>query len=77
LLAGAVLGPAALDDALALLASEASGQVAARYGIDSRRARLLPAGLLVLAAVADAFGTALQIGRGGIREGVLLEASGR
>ena len=77
LLAGAVLGRQALDDALALLGSEPSGQVSARYGIDFRRARLLPAGLLVLAAVADTFGTALRIGRGGIREGVLLEASGR
>ena len=77
LLAGVMLGPAALDDALQLLACEPSAQVAARYGIDSRRARLLPAGLLVLAAVAEAFGTELRIGRGGIREGVLLEASGR
>ena len=77
LVAGAVLGRVALDDALRLLASEPSAQVSARYAIDSRRARLLPAGLLVLAAVADVFGTALRIGRGGIREGVLLEASGR
>ncbi len=77
LLAGAVLGPDELHDALHRLASGPSAQVAARYGIDPRRARLLPAGLLVLAAAAEVFGTALQVGRGGIREGVLLEASAR
>lgn len=77
LLAGAVLDRDALDAALRLLGSESSAQISARYGIDTRRARLLPAGLLVLAAAAGAFGTALRIGRGGIREGVLLEASGR
>ena len=77
LLAGAVLDPAALHRALALLASEPSTAVAAQHGIDPRRARLLPAGLLVLAGVSEAFGTALRVGRGGIREGVLLEASRR
>lgn len=77
LLAGAVLDPDSLRDALGLLASEPAAEVALRHAIDPRRARLLPAGLLVLAAVAEGFGTALRIGRGGIREGVLLEASGR
>ncbi len=77
LLAGAVLDPEALRDALDLLASEPSAVVAVRHAIDFRRARLLPAGLLVLAGAAEAFGTALRVGRGGIREGVLLEASRR
>jgi len=76
-LAGAVLDPDALGGALGLLASEPSAEVALRHAIDPRRARLLPAGLLVLAGVAESFGTALRVGRGGIREGVLLEASGR
>jgi exopolyphosphatase/guanosine-5'-triphosphate,3'-diphosphate pyrophosphatase len=38
------------------------------------RVRLLPAGLLILQAAANLFGVPLQIGHGGIREGVLLEA---
>lgn len=77
LLAGAVLDSEALGNALRLLASEPSAEVAIRYAIDPVRARLLPAGLLVLAAVAETFGTALRVGRGGIREAVLLEASRR
>lgn len=77
LLAGALLDPDALGDALGLLASEPSAEVALRHAIDPRRARLLPAGLLVLAGAAESFGTALRVARGGIREGVLLEASGR
>ncbi|MDQ6729936.1 MAG: Ppx/GppA family phosphatase, partial [Actinomycetota bacterium] len=72
-----VLDRETLRDALRLLASEPAAEVARRYAIDPRRARLLPAGLLVLAGAAEAFGTALRVGRGGIREGVLLEASGR
>jgi exopolyphosphatase/pppGpp-phosphohydrolase len=36
--------------------------------------RLLPAGLLILQAASELFGAALQIGRGGLREGILLEA---
>ena len=77
LLAGGVLDPGALADTLGLLAAEPSAEVALRHAIDPRRARLLPAGLLVLAGVAEAFGTTLGVGRGGIREGVLLEAAGR
>ncbi len=77
LLAGTVLDRETLRDALRLLASAPAAEVALRYAIDPRRARLLPAGLLVLAGVAEAFGTELRVGRGGIREGVLLEASGR
>ena len=77
LLDGAVLNPDALGDALGLLACDPSAEVALRHSIDPHRARLLPAGLLVLAGAAESFGTALRVGRGGIREGVLLEASGR
>ena len=39
-----------------------------------QRARLLPAGLLILEAIAQCLETDLEVGRGGIREGVLLEA---
>jgi exopolyphosphatase/guanosine-5'-triphosphate,3'-diphosphate pyrophosphatase len=74
-LAGPVLDAAALGRALALLVAERSTEIARRFAIDPERARLLPAGLLILEGVADAFGAALRVGRGGIREGVLLEAS--
>lgn len=75
-LAGPVLSAAALGRALALIAAERSTEVARRFAIDPERARLLPAGLLILEGVAQAFAMPLVVGRGGIREGVLLEASG-
>ena len=73
-LAGPVLNGTALDRALEVLAGDPASVIAQRFAIDAERVRLLPAGLLVLAAVAKAFGRPLRVGRGGIREGVLLEA---
>jgi exopolyphosphatase/guanosine-5'-triphosphate,3'-diphosphate pyrophosphatase len=72
-LAGPVLDPDALTRSLQLLATEPSTEVARRFALDRERVRLLPAGLLILQAASELFGTALQIGRGGVREGVLLE----
>ncbi|HEY5188196.1 MAG TPA: hypothetical protein VII87_04115 [Solirubrobacteraceae bacterium] len=73
-LTGPILDGVTLERALALLAAEPASSIAPRFAIDPVRARLLPAGLLVLAGAATAFGMGLHIGRGGIREGVLLEA---
>lgn len=73
-LVGPVLDGPSLRRALALLRSEPAVVVARRFSIDLQRVRLLPAGLLILEAASSLFGTALSVGRGGIREGVLLEA---
>ncbi|HWF73390.1 MAG TPA: hypothetical protein VG186_08605 [Solirubrobacteraceae bacterium] len=73
-LAGGVLDRAAFERSFAMLAGERAAEVAQRFGLDFERVRLLPAGLLILEAVSILFGTALQVGCGGIREGVLLEA---
>jgi exopolyphosphatase / guanosine-5'-triphosphate,3'-diphosphate pyrophosphatase len=75
LFAGAVLDSAAFGRSLRLLATERAAVIAARFGIDSERVRLLPAGLLILQGASELLGAPLQIGRGGLREGVLLEAS--
>ena len=48
--------------------------VAERFLIDPQRARLLPAGLLILQGASGLLETTIEVGRGGIREGVLLEA---
>ena len=45
----------------------------ARLQRTDQRVRLLPAGILVLEAAARRLGKPLRIGRGGLREGVLLE----
>jgi len=73
-LAGTVLDASALLRSQRLLASEPSAVVAQRSAIDPQRARLLPAGLLILEAMAQRLGTTIMVGRGGLREGVLLEA---
>ena len=76
-LAGPVLDGPALGRALGRLCAAPASDVGPRFAIDPQRARLLPAGLLVLEAVARLVGAPLQVGRGGIREGVLLEALSR
>ncbi len=74
-LAGPRLDADAFKRAFALLASEPASRIAARFSLDLERVRLLPAGLLILEAASRLFGVALAVGRGGIREGVLLEAA--
>ena len=76
-LAGPVLDAAALGRSLDLLGSQSSGVIAERFMIDAQRARLLPAGLLILEAIATLLGATLRVGRGGIREGVLVEGRQR
>jgi exopolyphosphatase/guanosine-5'-triphosphate,3'-diphosphate pyrophosphatase len=73
--AGDMLDEAAFGRALEALTSASAASIARRFALDSERVRLLPAGLVVLQAAAELFGAPLRIGRGGIREGVLLEAS--
>ncbi len=74
LLAGPSLDAASFRRALALLCEAPSAELARRFGLDQERVRLLPAGLLILRAAAELFGSALVIGTGGLREGVLLSA---
>ncbi len=73
-LAGPRLDPDSFARSLALLGSEPASEVSRRFALDVERVRLLPAGLLILQAASELFGAPLQIGRGGVREGVLLEA---
>lgn len=72
--AGPRLDAETLAHSLALLATERASVIASRFAIDIDRARLLPAGLLLLQTASRLFGGALQIAYGGIREGALLEA---
>ncbi len=74
-LAGPRLDGEAFTRAFALLASEPASRIAERFSLEAERVRLLPAGLLILEAASKLFGVALAVGRGGIREGVLLEAA--
>ncbi len=73
-LAGPLLDAGACARTLDLLSGAPSSEIARRFSLDRERVQLLPAGLLILHRVARLFGMPLQIGRGGVREGVLLEA---
>jgi exopolyphosphatase / guanosine-5'-triphosphate,3'-diphosphate pyrophosphatase len=76
-LVGAVLDPESLQRAMRVLSGDASEEVSRRFAIDRERVTLMPAGLTVLDAASHALGRPLQIGRGGLREGILLELAAR
>jgi exopolyphosphatase/guanosine-5'-triphosphate,3'-diphosphate pyrophosphatase len=76
-LVGAVLDPESLQRAMRALSGEPSDTVARTLAIDRERVILMPAGLTVLDAASHALGRPLQIGRGGLREGILLELAAR
>ncbi len=74
---GEALDPRSLKRALDILCGGPCGDVAARYSLDAERVRLLPAGILILDAAAQRLRRPLQIGRGGLREGVVIDMARR
>ncbi len=72
-LVGAVLEPETLQRALRVLSEAPARDVARRFDLEPERVKLLPAGILALDAASHVLGRPLQIGRGGLREGVLLD----
>lgn len=72
LLAGPALDREALDRLLLTAQRLSSDEFARSFGVDVQRARLLTGGLLILRAVSELFAAPLEIGRGGLREGLLL-----
>ena len=72
-LVGAVLEHETLERAVRVLSSHEVMEVARRFELDPERVRLLPAGILLLEGCSDRLGRPLQIGKGGLREGVILE----
>jgi exopolyphosphatase/guanosine-5'-triphosphate,3'-diphosphate pyrophosphatase len=75
-IAGPLLDAAVLARVLGVLTADRAAAVANRFELDADRVRLLPAGLLILEAAAERFGAALEVGQGGLREGLLLEVPG-
>jgi exopolyphosphatase/guanosine-5'-triphosphate,3'-diphosphate pyrophosphatase len=73
-LVGGSLRGDALERAAAILQAAPSAEVARTHGLDPERARLLPAGLVILRDVAARLGARVEVGAGGIREGVILSA---
>jgi exopolyphosphatase / guanosine-5'-triphosphate,3'-diphosphate pyrophosphatase len=71
--AGDRLERGALDEALDTLCTGGRAEVAERLDLDPERIRLLPAGIIVFQELIDRLGASLEIARGGLREGVVLE----
>lgn len=71
--AGDELTPRAIADALDALAELPVEVAALHFGVHPRRARLMPAGLMLLQAAWETLGPVpLRLASGGLREGVLL-----
>lgn len=72
-LVGAVLEYETLERGVRVLASDPIADVAKRFELDPRRVRILPAGVLLLEKLSELLGQPLQIGKGGLREGIILD----
>jgi exopolyphosphatase / guanosine-5'-triphosphate,3'-diphosphate pyrophosphatase len=72
-LVGAVLDHETLQRGVRVLAEHDANEIARRFELHPERVRLLPAGILLLDAASEVLGAPLQIAKGGLREGVLLD----
>jgi exopolyphosphatase / guanosine-5'-triphosphate,3'-diphosphate pyrophosphatase len=72
-LVGAVLEYETLERAVRVLTGDPIADVAKRFELDPRRVRILPTGVLLLEKLSELLGQPLQIGKGGLREGVILD----
>jgi len=72
-LVGVVLEYETLERGIRVLCSESSTEVARQFELDPVRVRMLPTGVLILEKLSEILGRPLQIGKGGIREGIVLD----
>jgi exopolyphosphatase/guanosine-5'-triphosphate,3'-diphosphate pyrophosphatase len=75
-LTGGVLDKPGIARVLALTTSMSSNDLSERFDLALNRARLLPTGLTILDALVERLGIGLEVGRGGLREGVLIDRFG-
>jgi exopolyphosphatase / guanosine-5'-triphosphate,3'-diphosphate pyrophosphatase len=72
-LVGAVLEYETLERGIRVLCGDPASEVARRFELDPERVRILPSGVLLLEKLSGLLGQPLQIGKGGLREGVILD----
>jgi exopolyphosphatase / guanosine-5'-triphosphate,3'-diphosphate pyrophosphatase len=72
-LVGAALEYETLERGIRVLTGDPIAEVAKRFELDPRRVRILPTGVLLLEKLSELLGQPLQIGKGGLREGVILD----
>jgi exopolyphosphatase / guanosine-5'-triphosphate,3'-diphosphate pyrophosphatase len=70
---GAVLEYETLERAMRIFATDEVAEVARRFELDPTRVRILPTGVLLLEKLSELLAQPLQIGKGGLREGVILD----
>jgi exopolyphosphatase/guanosine-5'-triphosphate,3'-diphosphate pyrophosphatase len=74
---GRELSRNALERSLELLSRSSCNEVAARIDLHPERVRLMPAGIAIMHELARRLDTELELGNGGLREGVVLELAAR
>ncbi len=72
-LVGTVLEYETLERGIRVLCGEPATEVARRFELDPVRVRILTTGVLLLEKISDLLGQPLQIGKGGLREGIILD----
>jgi exopolyphosphatase/guanosine-5'-triphosphate,3'-diphosphate pyrophosphatase len=72
-LVGTVLEYETLERGVRVLCGDPATDVARRFELDPVRVRILPTGVLLLEKVSELLGQPLQIGKGGLREGIILD----
>jgi exopolyphosphatase/guanosine-5'-triphosphate,3'-diphosphate pyrophosphatase len=72
-LVGAVLEYETLERGIRVLCGDPAAEVARRFELDPQRVRILATGVLLLEKVSELLGQPLQIGKGGLREGIILD----
>ena len=72
-LVGTVLEYETLERGIRVLCGDPATDVARRFELDPERVRILPTGVLLLEKLSELLGQPLQIGKGGLREGVVLD----
>ena len=72
-LTGVLLEYETLERAIRVLCGDPAADVAKQFELDPVRVRILPTGVLILEKLSEILGQPLQIGKGGIREGIVLD----
>lgn len=72
-LVGAVLEYETLERGVRVLCGDPAAEVARRFELDPERVRILATGVLLLEKLSELLGQPLQIGKGGLREGIVLD----
>jgi len=72
-LVGAVLEYETLERGIRVLSGDPAAEVAKRFELDPVRVRILATGVLLLEKISELLGQPLQIGKGGLREGIILD----